>query len=233
MIIVRTRHHLPENASTTPFRLPLPTPKWLRKIVIDAAADWGAENGQREVSTTNKAIELLVRNLTGLTATDARRLAIKAIADDGAITESEMPDVMRAKYELLRGRTRRCRSNTRRRSFLDIGGMSRLRQWPKSARLLRRGRQTQTRSPARLLPSACKVVKVSRRKPRRESSRRCYAWISVCSTTITARPSAISRKALETAELMSPCVLWMDEIEKGLSVSDGTMACPGASLGRC
>jgi SpoVK/Ycf46/Vps4 family AAA+-type ATPase len=28
------------------------------------------------------------------------------------------------------------------------------------------------------------------------------------------------RKALETAEVMSPCVLWMDEIEKGLSVSD-------------
>ena len=26
------------------------------------------------------------------------------------------------------------------------------------------------------------------------------------------------RKALETAELMSPCVLWMDEIEKGVAV---------------
>jgi SpoVK/Ycf46/Vps4 family AAA+-type ATPase len=28
------------------------------------------------------------------------------------------------------------------------------------------------------------------------------------------------RKALETAEVMSPCVLWMDEIEKGLAVGD-------------
>jgi len=27
------------------------------------------------------------------------------------------------------------------------------------------------------------------------------------------------RKALETAELMAPCVLWMDEIEKGVAVS--------------
>ena len=26
------------------------------------------------------------------------------------------------------------------------------------------------------------------------------------------------RKALETAEVMSPCVLWMDEIEKGVAV---------------
>jgi SpoVK/Ycf46/Vps4 family AAA+-type ATPase len=28
------------------------------------------------------------------------------------------------------------------------------------------------------------------------------------------------RKALETAEVMAPCVLWLDEIEKGLSVED-------------
>src|SRR5881227_637999 len=28
------------------------------------------------------------------------------------------------------------------------------------------------------------------------------------------------RKALETAGVMSPCVLWMDEIEKGLAVGD-------------
>jgi SpoVK/Ycf46/Vps4 family AAA+-type ATPase len=28
------------------------------------------------------------------------------------------------------------------------------------------------------------------------------------------------RKALQTAEIMSPCVLWIDEIEKGLAVKD-------------
>ncbi|MGC3959746.1 MAG: hypothetical protein QM813_18030 [Verrucomicrobiota bacterium] len=77
VILVGHAIQMPEELRpfTAPFRLPLPTPNELRKIVYDAAADWGAENGRREVSTTNKAIELLVRNLTGLTATDARRLA--------------------------------------------------------------------------------------------------------------------------------------------------------------
>src|SRR5205085_11043823 len=28
------------------------------------------------------------------------------------------------------------------------------------------------------------------------------------------------RKALDTAEVMAPCVLWLDEIEKGLAVGD-------------
>ena len=59
----------------------------------------GAEHGRREVQTTNKALDLLVRNLAGLTATDAHRLAHKAINDGGVISESEMPGVMRAKYE--------------------------------------------------------------------------------------------------------------------------------------
>ena len=63
----------------------------LRGIVLDVAGEWGAEHGRRDVRTTNKALELLVRNLGGLTATDARRLAAKAINDDGAIAESDIP----------------------------------------------------------------------------------------------------------------------------------------------
>ena len=77
---------------TARFRLPLPTHHELRAIVYDAAGEWGAEHGRRDVQTTNKAIDLLVRNLVGLTATDARRLAYKAIQDDGVISESEMPE---------------------------------------------------------------------------------------------------------------------------------------------
>src|SRR6266478_3467588 len=60
---------------TAYFRLPLPTPDELRAIVYDVAADWGAEHGRREVQTTNKALDLLVRNLSGLSVTDAHRLA--------------------------------------------------------------------------------------------------------------------------------------------------------------
>jgi hypothetical protein len=84
--------------------------------------------GSREVHTTNKALDLLVRNLAGLTATDARRLALKAIDDDGAITESDIPEVMRAKYELL-GRDSPLSFEYETAKFAEIGGMQRLRQW--------------------------------------------------------------------------------------------------------
>jgi len=38
---------------TAPFHLPLPTMDELRGIICDAAADWGAEHGRRDVQTTN------------------------------------------------------------------------------------------------------------------------------------------------------------------------------------
>ncbi len=63
---------------TARFRLPLPTHDELRAIVFDAAGEWGAEHGRRDVQTTNKAIDLLVRNLVGLTATDARAARVQS-----------------------------------------------------------------------------------------------------------------------------------------------------------
>jgi hypothetical protein len=130
VVLVATTLPIPEELRpfTAYFRLPLPTQDELRAIVYDVAAEWGAEHGRRQVQTTNKALDLLVRNLGGLTATDARRLASKAISDNGVISESEIPEVMRAKYELL-GRDSPLYFEYETAQFAEIGGMQRLRQW--------------------------------------------------------------------------------------------------------
>src|SRR5258706_3424619 len=133
VVLVGATLDVPENLRpfTAHFRLPLPTQDQLRGIVYDVAGDWGAEHGHREVQTTNKALDLLVRNLTGLTATDARRLAMKAINDNGVISESELPDVMRAKYELL-ARDSPLSFEYETAQFAEIGGGHRLRPRPRA-----------------------------------------------------------------------------------------------------
>ncbi len=130
VVLVGTALQLPEELRpfTARFHLPLPTPAELRTVVCDVAADWGAQHNNREVHTTNKALDMLVRNLAGLTATDARRLAFRAIDDDGAISESDIPEVMRAKYELL-GQDSPLSFEYETARFAEIGGMQRLRQW--------------------------------------------------------------------------------------------------------
>jgi hypothetical protein len=135
VVLVGTTLQVPEEIRqfTAFFRLPLPTADELRGIVYDVAGAWGSEHGRREVKTTNKALDLLVRNLAGLTATDARRLAQKAINDNGVISESELPDVMRAKYELL-ARDTPLSFEYETAQFVEIGGMRRLREWLENRR---------------------------------------------------------------------------------------------------
>lgn len=206
---------------TAHFRLPLPTQDELRGIVCDVAADWGAEHGHRDVQTTNKVLDLLVRNLAGLTTTDARRLAEKAINDDGAISESDIPEVMRAKYELLGG-DGLLSFEYETAKFSEIGGMRRLRQWlevrksffleddrsldpPRGVLLL--GVQGCGKSLAAKAAAGVFGVPLLRLD------------FGTLYNKYFGETERNLRKTLETAEVMSPCVLWVDEVEKGVAGS--------------
>jgi AAA+ superfamily predicted ATPase len=205
------------------FRLPLPTLDELRRIVYDAAADWGAQHGRREVQTTNKALELLVRNLGGLATTDARRLALKAIDDDGAITESDVPEIMRAKYELL-GRESPLSFEYETAKFSDIGGMTRLRQWLEVRKtFFVDGAQANLDPPRGVLllgVQGCGKSLAAKAAAGIFGVPLLRLDFGVLYNKYYGETERNLRKAFETAEVMSPCVLWMDEIEKGLSVSD-------------
>jgi hypothetical protein len=206
---------------TAEFRLPLPSPDEVRGIVFDVAGEWGAEHGQRDVQTTNKVIDLLVRNLVGLSATDVRRLARKAINDNGVISENEFPDVMRAKYELL-GRDGVLSFEYDTARFSDIGGMKHLRHWlevrkeffiddadvpldpPRGVLLLGVqgcGKSLVAKAAAGIFK--CPLLRLD---------------FGVLYNKYYGETERNLRKSFETAEIMSPCVLWMDEIEKGIAV---------------
>lgn len=225
VVLVGCALHVPQELRpyTATFRLPLPDSDGLRAIVYEVAADWGAEHGHRDVQTTNKALDLLVRNLAGLTETDARRLAQKAISDDGAISESEIPEVMRAKYDLL-GDDGLLSFEYETVKFSEIGGMRRLRNWldvrksfflepdpvldpPKGVLLL--GVQGCGKSLAAKAAAGIFGVPLLRLD------------FGVLYNKYYGETERNLRKTLETAEIMSPCVLWMDEVEKGVAVNGG------------
>src|SRR5690606_12078231 len=75
-----------------------------------------------------KAYRLLVRNLAGLTDADTERLARNAIYSDGAITRSDLPVVMQAKYELLNS-SGLLRYEYDTAKFADVGGLQKLKKW--------------------------------------------------------------------------------------------------------
>jgi ATP-dependent 26S proteasome regulatory subunit len=208
---------------TSFFKLPLPGQEQLRQIVSDVAAQWCNDNNRYAVESTNKAMDLLVRNLAGLTSTDARRLALKAINDDGVISSSDIPAVMRAKYELL-GRDAVLSFEYDTARFAEIGGLRRLRKWLEQRRAFFLEPHAEELDPPRGL---------------------LLIGVQGCGKSLAAKAAAgifgvpllrldfgtlynkyygeterNLRRALETAEVLSPCVLWMDELEKGVAVSD-------------
>ncbi len=225
VVLVGFALQLPEELRpfTAYFRLPLPTPGELRAIVYQAAADWGAEHGQREVQTTNKALDLLVRNLAGLTATDARRLAQKAINDNGAISESDMPEVMRAKYELL-GRDSPLSFEYETAQFAEIGGMKRLRQWLEVRRTFFSdgavGRLDPPRGMLLLGVQGCGKSLAAKAAAAIFGVPLLRLDFGVLYSKYYGETERNLRKALDTAEIMAPCVLWLDEIEKGVAAGD-------------
>lgn len=208
---------------TAQFRLPLPSPDEVRGIVFDVAGEWGAEHGQRDVQTTNKVIDLLVRNLVGLSATDVRRLALKAINDDGVISESEIPEVMRAKYELL-GRDGVLSFEYETAKFSEIGGMKRLRQWLEVRRdFFTEETGIQLDPPRGILllgVQGCGKSLVAKAAAAIFQAPLLRLDFGALYNKYYGETERNLRKAFETAEVMSPCVLWMDEIEKGVMVQD-------------
>lgn len=203
---------------TATFRLPLPTPDQLRTIVLEVAAEWGAQNGNRSVETTNKSLDLLVRNLGGVTTTDARRLAFKAINDNGIINEDDIPEIMRAKYELL-GRDSLLSFENETVQFAEVGGMQRLRQWLLVRREFFTNPQPHLDPPRGVLllgVQGCGKSLIAKATAGVLGVPLLRLDFGVLYNKYYGETERNLRKALETAEVMSPCVLWMDEVEKGL-----------------
>jgi AAA+ superfamily predicted ATPase len=201
-------------------RMPLPSLDELRGIVVDAAGEWGAENGRRDVQTTNKALDLLVRNLVGLTATDARRLAMKAV-EDGVISESDIPAVLKAKYELLGGDAL-LSLEIDTAKFADVGGMERMRNWLEIRKSFFLGEDDSLDPPRGMLllgVQGCGKSLAAKAAAGVFSVPLLRLDFGVLYNKYYGETERNLRKALETAEVMAPCVLWMDEIEKGVAVS--------------
>jgi len=134
-----------------------------------------------------------------------------------------MPHVMRAKYELL-GRDSPLSFEYETAQFAEIGGMQRLRRWLD----LRRSFFVEG-SPAHLDPPRGLLL-LGVQGCGKSLAAKATAGIfgvpllrldfAVLYSKYYGETEKNLRKALDTAEVMAPCVLWLDEIEKGMAVGD-------------
>lgn len=212
---------LPPELSRLSFRftLSLPSDQQIRQLIHDMADQYSHKQGQL-VALTPDAVTLLIQNLRGLTFVEVKRLAYKAIADDGALTLDDIPRVNRAKFNLLQ--TEGVLSQVfDTGSFTQVVGLLQLKHWiaqRKDAFL-----QKLPDTPKGLLLTgvqgtgkslAAKAIAAHWSLPllRLDMAALYNKYIGETEKNLL--------QALALAEAMSPCVLWIDEIEKGLASSD-------------
>ena len=209
-------------------RLSLPAENQIIAIVREEVANWSKDHQGERIKTDPRTIKALVKNLRGLSRHNVRRLVRGAIRDDGAITEADLPEVNRAKYQLIDMQgVLSFEYDTER--FSSVGGLHKLKQWLTQRQQL--FLNTELSSSDR--PKGVMLLGIQGGGKSLAAKAVAGLWgvpllrldMAALYNKFIGETEKNLRKSLEQAELMSPCVLWIDEIEKGLSTSssdDGT-----------
>jgi AAA+ superfamily predicted ATPase len=223
LVLVGARIELPEDlaALATRFEIALPDAQAMAALLREEAFKYSREHGGRRVEVDADAARTIVRNLAGLTLADARRIVRKLIYHDGALTAADLPALAKAKFALL-DRENLLHFEYETARFSEVAGLNRLKRW------------IQQREPAF----------IGRKMPVKLDPPKGILLLGVqgCGKSLAAKAVAGGfgvpllrldigtlynkyhgeternlRAALKNAELLAPCVLWLDEIEKALA----------------
>ena len=203
------------------FSLSLPSEEELLNIVRDEASRWSERNRGARVRTDNRTLQQVVKNLRGLSHAEARGLAHSLICDDGAITQEDLPELNRKKFELLDMQgVLGFEYETAR--FADVGGLHNFKRWlgERQAAFIA-GSQAD-------MPRGVMLVGVQGGGKSMAAKAVAGLWglpllrldFACLYNKFFGETERNLREALKLAEQMAPCVLWMDELEKGLATGE-------------
>jgi SpoVK/Ycf46/Vps4 family AAA+-type ATPase len=208
------------------FRMAPSTPDDIRKIFKEEGDLYASRNDGHTVQGDKAAYDLMVQHLVGLSREDARRMIRQAIEQDGRITMEDVARVLQQKHESL-GKGGALQLATDVESFERVGGQKRLKKWLE----LRRGAFLGTDGAQGLdVPKGVMLLGVQGGGKSLAAKAIAGSWrvpllrldFGAMYDKFHGETERNLRSALETAAAMSPCVLWLDEIEKGLATGDSS-----------
>lgn len=227
MIFVGAKLELPDELSrmSARFCLPLPDVARVREIFKEEAQLWQRQDGGSLKGDQN-AVELIVQHLAGMCEEDARRLIREAIRDDGMINLEDAQRVLKFKRDALgQGGLLEFEMDTG--NFSDIGGLGGLKRWLEMRRVAFSGDAAKLGVDP---PKGVLLLGVQGAGKSMAAKAIAGSWnvplmrldFGVLYNKFQGESERNLREALKQAEAMAPCVLWIDEIEKGLASDGGT-----------
>ncbi len=237
VVLLSHRLNLPDELSrySASLSMSLPSDEEILSIIREAAKRWSQDNANVRIKTDNETLQKLVNNLKGLPHQDVKRLAASAIVDDGVISESDLPELTKAKFALMNMEgVMHFEYATER--WNDIAGLRRLKAWLEDRRKVMLSDETTTTLDA---PKGVLLFGVQGGGKSLAAKAIAGIWglpllrldMAGLFNKYVGETERNLRESLKLADLMSPCVLWIDEIEKGLAQGDSDDAVAKRLLG--
>ena len=224
LVLVSHELELPQElaAFSARFSLSLPDSQQLEAIIREEAGHWSGLHKGNKVKTSQHTLDLVISQLRGLTAADARRIIRRIIHDDGAINNDDLERVTQARYQLLETNgALSCEFDTG--SFAEVGGLENLKRWINRRRNVFLQADDTPDTPRGIL-----LVGVQGGGKSLAAKAVAGMWsvpllrfdFGTLYNKFHGETERNLREALQAAEAMAPCVLWIDEIEKAVASGD-------------
>ena len=226
LVFIAPEFEMPEDLEriAVVFEPALPDQKRAHEILSEEARLWAEQSGKR-VAASRQSISLLTQHLCGLTESDIRKLCRMSIQDDGALTAADIGKVLRHKHQSLES-AELLTLETDVPTLDQVGGLKALKQW------------LHVRREVFINPASCPGLPAPRgmlllgvQGAGKSLAAKCVAgsWqlplfqldFAQLYGKYHGESETNLRNALNVAKTMAPCVLWLDEIEKGLSTDSG------------
>jgi len=207
----------------TPFQISLPDEPALEKLVRETLDACDPKHVKIEIEDAD--LRAIVRNLRGLSRSQARQVVVDAVCDDLKVDANDVHTVLASKRRMLEG-TGSLEYVEAPVDLSEVGGLESLKKWlrqrqdalsPEAAAfgiaaprgVLMLGVQGGGKS------LAAKAVATAWRRPLLRMD------VGALYDKYIGETERMLRDALRQAEAMSPIVLWIDEVEKAFASTSG------------
>lgn len=206
------------------FRPQLPTRDEIRAIFAEEAQLWNRQSGEK-ARGDRAIVELMTLHLLGMEQDDVRRMVRQALRADGEINADDLRRLLAIKHEALGG-AGALSFETSSVRFEQVGGLDRMKHWVR----LRRAPLLEAAGIAAVdRPRGILLLGVQGGGKSLTARAIAGEWnvplmrldFGALYNKYYGETERNLRQAFAAAEGMAPCVLWIDEIEKGVATGSG------------
>jgi ATPase family associated with various cellular activities (AAA) len=220
IVILSPQLSIPEDLSEvlTVLEFPLPDRQQIRSEIDRLLGATGR-------SLDSRVLDDMVRSCQGLSLERIRRVLARAIATHGELQPDDVELILEEKRQTIR-QTQILEFYPASEKMTDIGGLDNLKEW-----LLRRGGAFSDRARQYGLPHPRGLLLVGIQGTGKSLTAKAIAhhWhlpllrldVGRLFAGLVGESESRTRQMIQLAEALAPCILWIDEIDKGFAGVDG------------